>query len=116
LKQLLEDAGVASCLGPDNLYSLEQFGSEFRGGVDFKILRSDFERATEATRGLFPPEPADEQVDYVYEARCPECHSTEIVFMGREGDPEAEPAVDARFNWTCDHCGHQWTDDGIQQD
>jgi len=115
LKNILENAGVASCLGPDNLYNLDEFRSSFTGGVDLKILERDLQTAAAATRGLYPPDPADELDDIACDARCPKCHSSEIVFEGREAEPGADPDLDSKFNWSCDVCGHHWQDDGIAQ-
>jgi hypothetical protein len=97
LRQVLEDAGVACFVEPDFL--------------DLKILRADFKRASQATQGLLPPEPEDDPSDVVFEGRCPACRSTEIVFEGLDAELDA----DAKFKWTCDGCGHQWTDDGVEQ-
>jgi len=65
------------------------------------------------------PEPEDteepeEEEDYV--AVCPKCHSSEIVFQGRDAEPATGSTNESKFNWSCDACGHQWKDDGIEEE
>lgn len=64
--------------------------------------------------------------DIGFNVLCPQCHSPEVVFQGREmgatdnpetvDDTQEEegPPADAKFNWSCDACGYQWQDDGIE--
>lgn len=64
--------------------------------------------------------------DISFNVLCPECHSPEIVFQGRQTEATDNPETakdmleensspaDAKFNWSCDACGYQWQDDGIE--
>jgi transposase-like protein len=44
--------------------------------------------------------------------RCPRCHSSEIVLEDTE--PVREGGSSQRFQWTCDACGSQWEDEGLE--
>jgi DNA-directed RNA polymerase subunit M/transcription elongation factor TFIIS len=121
VKEILDAAFVQSFLGPDDIVDLEDFKSSFDGGVDLKVRGVDYARAcaalanssrAEEDREEDQVEDAEEDLDYA--VHCPKCKSPEVVFQGK--DPEAaNPAVDAPFNWSCDACGYQWKDDGIEQ-
>jgi hypothetical protein len=111
-KGILDDAGIPSYLGPANLENVEEFTSSFENGVDLKVRYIDNQRALQALSRSLPPEPEGEK-DYV--ARCPKCHSAEIVFQGRDATQDTNSAFDGSFNWSCDACGYQWTDDGIEE-
>ena len=83
---------------------------DFSDGVDLMVRQEDFASACEALRQLFtrfkPKVPAEFDQERI--ATCPSCHSPEIVFQ--ELDPKT-----AKFNWSCDACGHEWNDDGVEQ-
>jgi DNA-directed RNA polymerase subunit M/transcription elongation factor TFIIS len=113
VKGILDDAGIPSYLGPDNIEDVEAFKSSFENGVDLKVRYIDNQRALQAISQALPPGPEGEK-EYV--ALCPKCHSNEIVFEGRDTTPEAEPASDERFNWSCDGCGYRWRDDGVENE
>jgi transposase-like protein len=51
----------------------------------------------------------------VHAVKCPRCKSAEVIFLERDGELKGNSAFDARFKWTCDLCGHEWEDDGIEQ-
>jgi len=93
-------------------------------------------------RSQFPSQDDKEEFPELT-VHCPRCNSTEVVFLGfdsggrpQDGDgedpedteeladaedaediPDAErfepPAPGAKYNWSCDACGHQWEDDGM---
>jgi len=110
LKSILDDARIPSYLGPDNLDNLETFKGSFDGGVDLKVRYVDNQRALQAISQSLPP---DSEVETDYVPRSPKCHSPEIVFQSLDSGPAATSST---FNWSCDACGHQWKDDGIEQE
>jgi rubrerythrin len=70
----------------------------------------DFQQETD------PEDEAEAEEDLLCTARCPKCHSEEIVFEGRAAEPGSKPGPDAKFDWHCDACGHVWEDDGIEEE
>ena len=111
---VLHDVGLPCYLGPDNVEDADAFHSSFDGGVDLKVRAVDQPRARSVILHAFASEPgAEEEQEYM--ARCPKCHSTEIVFQGLDGNPGEESLATEKFNWTCDNCGYQWKDDGVEQ-
>lgn len=112
VKGILDDAGIPSFLGPDNVEDVEAFKSSFENGVDLKVRYIDNQRALQALFRSLPPEP-EAKKDYV--ALCPKCHSDEIVFQGHAAAQDTTSAFDKSFNWSCEACGHQWEDDGIEE-
>ena len=121
VKEILDAAFVQSFLGPDNIVDLEDFKSSFDGGVDLKVRGADYARAcaalanssrTEEDREEDPVEDAEEDLNAVH---CPKCKSPEVVFQGKDPEPPDRLGVDSPFNWSCDACGYQWKDDGIEQ-
>jgi hypothetical protein len=113
LKSILDDARIPSYLGPDNLDTLETFRGNFDGGVDLKVRYVDNQRALQAISQSLPP---DSEVETDYVPRCPKCHSPEIVFHSLDSGSAANSDFDSKFNWSCDACGHQWRDEGIEEE
>jgi DNA-directed RNA polymerase subunit M/transcription elongation factor TFIIS len=113
VKGILDDAGIPSYLGPDNIENVEAFKSSFENGVDLKVTYIDNQRALRAISQSLPPGPEGEK-EYV--ALCPKCHSDEIVFEDRDTPLNAGPAFDEGFNWSCEGCGYRWKDDGIEHE
>jgi hypothetical protein len=110
LKSILDHARVPSYLGPDNIENVDTFRGSFDRGVDLKVRYVDNQRALQAISQSLPP---DSGVETDFVPRCPKCHSSEIVFQSL--DSAANSAFDS-FNWSCDACGYQWKDDGIEQE
>jgi len=118
LKETLDWAGVPVFFGPERVENLARLHADFQQGVDVRIRDFDQQRATAALAQAAkdkPPE-SDAQEESQYSARCPRCHSTEIVFQSLELDPVTRSAFDSKFNWSCDACGYQWKDDGIESE
>ena len=111
LKEALTNNGLPSFLGPENVESVDDLRGSFERGIDIKVREVDSGRAHAVLRNILPSEPVDENVEYV--ARCPKCHSDEIVLLSL--DVSATESSDAKFNWSCDACGFKWQDDGIEQ-
>jgi DNA-directed RNA polymerase subunit M/transcription elongation factor TFIIS len=115
VKGILDDAGIPSFLGPDNLDDVETYpsSSSFGNGIDLKVRYVDNQRALYVLSRSLPSEPQD-QSEYV--PVCPKCNSREIVFESLDEQKAASSAFDAKFNWKCDACGYQWKDDGIEKE
>jgi hypothetical protein len=91
------------------------FRGAFDKGVAIRIREQDEQRAAPALIAAQPfdkEEDAPDPGDYI--ARCPKCHSPDIVFQGRDATPPGKSERDAKFNWACDACGHTWKDDGVE--
>jgi hypothetical protein len=107
VKEFLDAAGIPCYWGPDNLENLEELKSSFDEGVDLTVREEDYSRVIKGIDGLFPREPGRDPAKE-YHFVCPKCHSPEIVF----NDLDATQ----KFNWSCDACGHEWKDDGVEQE
>jgi DNA-directed RNA polymerase subunit M/transcription elongation factor TFIIS len=122
LKDFLQSAGLASCLVPDDVKSVDESKKNSDEGVTVKVMERDFQRARNVIEAYFaglkelhpstPLEPGDE-TEYV--ARCPKCHSPDIVFQRLDAEAAGTPVANPKFNWSCDACGHQWQDDGNEE-
>ena len=115
LKALLDVNFIASCLGPEDIVDLEDFKASFDGGVELKVHSLNSHRAFDALT-LYAPEEEekDPDEDAEYAVVCPKCHSQEITFSNAVPEAAATSA-ETKYNWTCDACGHEWTDEGIAQ-
>jgi hypothetical protein len=120
MKEVLDWAGVPVFFGPDLIEDPQQILS-FEQGVDTRVRDFDQQRAYAALARAWSREHADdppsEEKEDDYVARCPKCHSDQIVFQSL--DPGASPnqsAFESTFNWSCEACGHAWQDDGIESD
>lgn len=111
VKEALTNNGLPSFLGPENVERVEDFRGSFERGVDIKVREVDSGRAHAVLHDILPSEAVDENAEYI--ARCPKCHSDEIVFLSL--DESATESSDAQFNWSCDACGYKWKDDGVEQ-
>jgi hypothetical protein len=110
---ILKSAGIPACMVPEKV---EFTDGGFEDWVDIKVVQSDQGRAYELLRQYFPPEQESEErleEDNEHVAVCPTCHSPEIVFQSLNIEPA--PGAAAKYNWTCDACGYQWEDDGLEQ-
>jgi DNA-directed RNA polymerase subunit M/transcription elongation factor TFIIS len=76
-----------------------------------RVRHVDKQRALYVLSRSLPPDSKDD-TEYVSPV-CPKCNSREIVFQNLEGEG-LDSSFDAKFNWRCDACGHQWKDDGIE--
>jgi len=114
-KAFLNDSGIPCYFGRDNVESVDALPPDFEDGVDLKVCEADAARARGGLARVLTATPGTEAVcNFV----CPRCKSPEIVFLDLDAEPKdpAEGATaDASFNWRCDACGHQWKDDGVEQ-
>jgi|HubBroStandDraft_6_1064221.scaffolds.fasta_scaffold47398_3 DNA-directed RNA polymerase subunit M/transcription elongation factor TFIIS len=112
LKRILDDARIPSYLGPNNLESVDDYKGTFENGIDLKVREVDDQLARAAISQSSPQETQNEEA---YIPVCPKCHSDQIVFQSLDTSLHPDSAFDAKFNWSCDACGHQWKDDGIEK-
>jgi DNA-directed RNA polymerase subunit M/transcription elongation factor TFIIS len=118
----LSAAGIPSFLGPDNDMHLEEFRGRFDGTVSLKVRDVDWDRALlalERARDAFwrdyKEEDPEEEEEKDYAILCPKCRSAKVVLKGRDTG-RVLPQPMAKFQWSCDACGHRWVDDGITQE
>jgi rubrerythrin len=78
---------------------------------DLKRAHAAFERAIDEE---FEKEDDDPEEKKQYAILCPKCRSAKVVLKGRTTTLEASP-LEAKFQWSCDTCGHQWVDNGVTQ-
>jgi hypothetical protein len=111
---ILDSAGVKSFLGPDNVENVDDFKGSFDDGVGIQVMNFQSQYAVGGLRRRFQPEPEEDTPDDKdYAILCPKCNSPDTVFRGLDVEPSGRLAPDAKNNWSCDACGHQWKDDGI---
>ncbi len=120
LMAALRVEGVPSFLGPDNAHTVELYLGGFAKGAQLKVLRQDAYRASIVFHGLPRPardedEPEDESTQPTIVV-CPSCRSAEVVFHGVEAEEDDGTHPDAQFHWSCDTCGYEWRDDGVEQE
>jgi hypothetical protein len=112
----LESEGFKAYLGPENVESVDDYRGSYEEGVKIKVMRFQAKFANVSLRRFAACEPEQEAAeDDDLAACCPKCNSRDIVFQSIDVEPGKEPGPDAKYNWTCDACGHQWTDDGIEK-
>ncbi len=110
LISILNGAGIPCYLGTENAENVDAFHAGFDAGVDLKVRDVDLQRAQ---RALFLASPAETEAEPDgLVARCPNCNSPDIVFL----DLDEPGSAASKFNWSCDACGHKWTDDGIEKE
>lgn len=115
IKTALDKGGVPSFIGPNNIDNVDDYHGSFEDGIPIRVLASDQQRAARALAQFFPATPEEGPTEGDgYRARCPKCHSDEIVFL--ELDRSAAPTTgEPKFHWHCDACGNDWEDDGVEE-
>ena len=106
---VLESAGIPAVLGVEQ-YELVDGG--FEDQLVVKVVRESRLRAMELLHQHFPRELEQHAADELVVV-CPSCKSPDIIFQSLDSQPGTNVA--AKFNWSCDACGHQWRDDGLVQ-
>jgi DNA-directed RNA polymerase subunit M/transcription elongation factor TFIIS len=110
VKGILDAGGIPSYFGPNNVENPDELWLDSGGEIDVKVRQADQQRALQALRT------AASESEPEYLARCPKCHSSEIVFQGLDGEPAEDATANSKFNWSCDACGYTWKDDGVEQE
>jgi len=106
---VLVSAGIPAIPGTEK-FELVDGGFEEQPVV--RVVPESRLRALELLGQYFPQAPEPEEDETVV-AVCPNCKSPEIIFESLDSQQGEKDAV--KFNWSCDACGHQWRDDGLEQ-
>jgi DNA-directed RNA polymerase subunit M/transcription elongation factor TFIIS len=121
VKGVLDGAVIPSFLGDDNLENVDDYKGSFERGVDLKVRAVDQQWALHALANNLPKPLGEDEAEgqsveqTEFAVKCPKCRSTEVVFEGRDGEQSGNAAFDAKYKWSCDSCGHEWEDDGVEQ-
>ena len=133
LQTLLDRAGIPFFMGPEKATGVAEVTSNFANGVSVKIMRIGMPWARRPMSQFSPkdaPQPEEPEELEDVPMRCPKCQSEEVIFngfvtqlpddefpssSGKAESPSSSSAGDSpeKFDWTCDACGYEWTDDGI---
>ncbi len=114
VKEKLDAAFIPAYFGPSYIEKVDLLPPISEAGIDVNVRKGDRERARAATRDSLSPD-AESEKDAEYVIRCPKCHSQEVVLQNFEPDPSGnESPLNSTYHWSCDACGHQWNDDGIE--
>ena len=116
IKKIYNDAGIASYFGPHLVENVEDYKGSYEKGVQFKVRYVDRYLANQAIDWALRDEPSIPEVEFDSDYRCPKCRSDEIVFEELERESPDQPDYLSKFNWHCDACGHEWTDDGVEKE
>ncbi len=115
--RVLYQAGVPAYLGPENLQDVDAFHSSFESGVQIRVPSVDQQRAFRALARAAAETDHDAEEEKPYVARCPYCHSEEIVFEELVAAASASDSATAqKYRWRCDNCGKEWEDDGLEDE
>jgi DNA-directed RNA polymerase subunit M/transcription elongation factor TFIIS len=82
--------------------------------LSLEVRADDVKRAHAVVDRAYDEEHKDDPEEKDYAILCPKCHSAKVVMAGSDTDLVALPT--AKFQWSCDACGHQWVDEGITQE
>jgi uncharacterized protein YajQ (UPF0234 family) len=108
----LNEENIPSCLGPDNLESVDEFPPGFEGEVMVKVCNYDWRRASKILDELLPERRQnDPDPDSFSPIRCPNCQSEDIVFRSSDPDRDPEAPIDSTYLWYCEACGGHWKDE-----
>jgi len=119
VQRLLDVAGIPFYMGPEKATGVDMVTSNFAAGVEVQVMQIGNFMAWQALQNYEPlNEPESEKVEEGdlenLAVRCPKCRSTEIVLNSLAAEPDSQAGELAKFKWTCDSCGHQWEDAGME--
>jgi DNA-directed RNA polymerase subunit M/transcription elongation factor TFIIS len=117
-KEILDQAGVPSFFGPDNVEIVEDYIGDWTNGVELKAEADLQQLAFKAMYFAKRNDPSDPSKDAEVqdsEIRCPKCHSDGVIFEELEKDSPEQPNFQAKYRWRCDDCSHEWVDDGVDK-
>jgi DNA-directed RNA polymerase subunit M/transcription elongation factor TFIIS len=121
VQAILDEAGIPFFIGPEKATCVDKVTSNFSKGVGVEIMQIGLPWAGPAMQHYEPeddltPKEKNQELDEL-PVRCPQCHSTEVVFEGLTSAPAmATDESSQKYKWTCDSCGHQWEDDGVAKE
>ena len=118
VQDLLDQAGIPFFMGPEKATGVDGVTSSFGDGLSVQVMNIGLPWAQDAMKQYSPQdEPGSPQPDAAagLAIHCPKCHSTEVVFDRlTTGDTNSPDNPAAKFHWTCDSCGHEWEDEGVE--
>lgn len=80
--------------------------------ADVKRAHTVLKRASDEE---FEEEDDDPEEKKQYAILCPKCRSAKVVLQGRTATLDVSPR-EVKYRWSCDACGHQWSDEGFTQE
>lgn len=98
VKHLLNDAGIPCFWGPNHMDDPDE------AALSMQVRSDEAARVRAGLKELTRDETEDVSE---FSFACPKCQSPDIVFQDLDAT--------SKFNWSCDACGHQWVDDGVEQ-
>ena len=114
MQRLLDNAGIPFVMGAEKARRAEAVTSNFSDGVSVQVMKAAAPWIMQAIQYYQPqsdpPEYYKDSNEGGLAIRCPKCHSTEVIFDELDGDGKSPQ----KFKWTCDSCGHEWEDEGIE--
>ncbi len=133
LQMLLDRAGIPFFIGPEKATGVADVTSNFDNGLSVQVMRIGIPWTRQPMINYFPKDEPPEEEEAELEdvpMRCPKCQSEEVIFnglvtqlpdhefpssSGKAESPSSSSAGDSpeKFDWACDACGYEWTDDGI---
>jgi len=117
VQTILDEAGIPFFMGTEKATGIDKVTSNFATGVGVQIMQIGMPWAMPAMQHYEPeddPTPKYNEVLEQLPVRCPQCHSTEVVFEGGTSTlVVAKDDPSQKYQWTCDSCGHHWEDDGV---
>jgi DNA-directed RNA polymerase subunit M/transcription elongation factor TFIIS len=120
LQTLLDGAGIPFFMGPEKATGVDAVTSNFVNGVSVQVMRIGLPWARQALQHYMPanqPEPKQQEEPGDFAVRCPKCSSEEVIFESLTTQPATTTdSPSPKFEWTCDSCGHQWEDDGVEKE
>jgi DNA-directed RNA polymerase subunit M/transcription elongation factor TFIIS len=114
LQTLLNAWGIPFYIGPEKATSVDDVTSIFAEGIPMQVMQIGVPWAREAMRNYFPQDqPAEPELEDAGDVavHCPKCHSEEVVF---DDLVEQTAGAEAKYRWTCDACGYEWEDSGVE--
>jgi DNA-directed RNA polymerase subunit M/transcription elongation factor TFIIS len=116
LQRVLDTAGIPFWMGKEKATNVDDVTSDFSKGVSVKVMGIGAPWAGQAMWNYYIPK--DEVPEPKYEdagdvaIHCPKCRSEEVVFEELVDEPGRGSAK--KYHWTCDSCGYEWKDNGVE--
>jgi hypothetical protein len=113
IKTALESAGIACSLAAEAVETPDALSESPEADLVIRVAESDVPRASRILARRFP---RHEDAEKEYLACCPKCSSPGIVLQSVGAKAPESCLAHPRYSWTCDSCGHQWEDDGVERE
>ena len=122
VQRLLDRAGIPFFMGPQKATEVDTATLNFGNGVSVQVMQIAVPSVRHALQHYKPanepPEVKAEEELGELAIHCPKCHSTEVVFERLVSEPAnaTDTSSSSKYKWTCDSCGHEWEDEGVETD